>query len=154
MHTAQRHTARVHGRYFDDSSDDERLYFAVGPQGVLAFREDGTELDFGTDGENMIEIDAMRLRHMSESMEVMEVDETEAEVTVELGTCPLRSLLADARLQEYYQPLVDHGYDDVAYLRSMSERHADEMAKAISMKRGHLLRFNSLIRRGGGDGAG
>ena len=144
------HTACVHCSYFDNTSDDERLYFAVGPRGVLAFREDGTELGFGTDGENMIDIDAMRLRHVAESAEVMEVDEeAEAEVTVvtvELDTCPLRSLLASARLGEYYQVLVDKGYEDVAYLRSMSERHADEMAKNTRMKPGHLMRFHSIVR--------
>ena len=156
MHTARTpcvhntHTVCVHGSYFDNTSDDERLYFAVGPRGVLAFREDGTELGFGTDGENMIDIDAMRLRHVAESAEVMEVDEeAEAEVTVvtvELDTCPLRSLLASARLGEYYQVLVDKGYEDVAYLRSMSERHADEMAKNTRMKPGHLMRFHSIVR--------
>ena len=145
--TAFTHTACVHGSYFDNTSDDERLYFAVGPRGFLAFREDGTELGFGTDGENMIEIDAMRLRHVAESAEVMEVDEeAEAEVTVELDTCPLRSLLASARLEEYYQVLIDKGYEDVAYLRSMSETHADEMAKNTRMKPGHLMRFHSIVR--------
>ncbi len=145
------HTMRVHGSYFDNTSDDERLYFAVGPRGFLAFREDGTELGFGTDGENMIDLDAMRLRHVAASAEVMEVDEAEAEVTVELGTCPLRSLLAEARLEEYHQVLVDNGYDDVAYLRSMSEGHADEMAKTTRMKPGHLMRFHSIVRHDVGD---
>ena len=150
-HCILTHTACVHGSYFDNTSDDERLYFAVGPRGFLAFREDGTELGFGTDGENMIDIDAMRLRHVAESAEVMEVDEAEAEVTVERGTCPLRSLLAEARLEEYYQVLVDEGYDDVTYLRSMSEGHADEMATNTHMKPGHLARFHSIVRHGVGE---
>ena len=99
----------------------------------------------------MIDLDAMRLRHVAASAEVMEVDEAEAEVTVELGTCPLRSLLAEARLEEYHQVLVDNGYDDVAYLRSMSEGHADEMAKTTRMKPGHLMRFHSIVRHDVGD---
>ena len=64
---------------------------------------------------------------------------------------PGRGLLAEARLEEYYQVLADNGYDDVAYLRSMSEGHADEMAKTTRMKPGHLMRFHSIVRHDVGD---
>ena len=122
-----------------------------GTQTFLAFHENGTQLTFGTDETNMIDIDEMRLKHAAESVEVVEVDETEAEVTVERGTCPLRSLLTEARLDEYYQVLVDEGYDDVDFLRSMDEARADEMARLTRMKPGHLMKFNSFVRRSLGD---
>ena len=153
--------------YFDDASDNERLYVAVRPtdrapesgdcgDDFVAFRADGTELSFGTEGQdNMIHFDAARLRHAAAiaaaSAEVLEVDERAdlvSEVTVETETCPLRSLLAEARLGEYAEAFIEAGYDDADYLRSMSDAHAEEMARRTRMKPGHLMRFRSSICHG------
>ena len=62
----------LHACYFDDASDNERLWVAVraADARVVAFRDDGAELSLGVDdAPNCLEIDEVRLRHAAAAVE-------------------------------------------------------------------------------------
>ena len=58
----------------------------------------------------------------------------------------LRKFLENGRLSQYYEALIQAGWDDIDYMKGLEKDTLMPELKTINMKTGHILKFIDLLK--------